>query len=340
MDRYRTHNQSVDAARRIRTHTTKASCDRWWTGKEIGLRLVAIVGTVSWLNVAASEQGLQSFRFDHSITIADLPSGTERRTRPGLNADEVNALLMQQPMVILDHATLVITAPDLGSSRSLMFRSLELLHGSTIITNGISLEIDAGLITSDGGQIVAYSREPSAGGAAPMGRNGIPGLNAGTLVIDSELNGNDLLHVNLSGQSGQGGGAGLKGPTGVAGPRGEDAADHLFDCAHGGGDGGSGAQGGRGGDGGSGGAGGAGGRLLLRGKLVQQRAQIDFVALGGAGGAGGDPGVGGDGGPGGSGGSGSTYCHGGHGGAIGVAGPMGSAGKPGPTGDPGSILAN
>lgn len=59
---------------------------------------------------------------------------------------ELVGILAQQPTIILDHATLEITAPTFGLNRSLMVKRLELLNGSQIITVGVNLETDAGLI--------------------------------------------------------------------------------------------------------------------------------------------------------------------------------------------------
>ena len=218
-----------------------------------------------------------------------------------------------------------------------MLKRLEFLHGSRIVTNGVNLEIDAQLIVSDGGGILAFEKLPRA--PAPMGQNGGAGLDAGTVVLDAELNHNDLLHVELNGQVGQPGGIGVQGPTGAQGPRGESGADHLFDCAHGAGDGGTGSPGGTGGSGGQGGPGGSGGKLILRGQIASQRSQIEFLAPGGKGGDGGNGGPGGPGGPGGQGGSGTTYCRSGHGGGSGPTGGDGRHGDPGAEGHPGKIFA-
>jgi hypothetical protein len=285
----------------------------------------------------ARGQGSAPVTLKGHVTISDLPSGVEQRPAPGLTRAQIVEELSKKPIVVLDNAVLELTPPSAGSSRSLMLNRLELLHGSRIVTNGINLEIDAQSIVSDGGGIIAFveqRREPAA-----SGNNGAPGLNAGTIVLDTELNHNDLLNIELKGQNGQQGGVGLVGPIGAQGPRGEDGADHLFDCAHGAGNGGNGAKGGVGGTGGVGGPGGSGGKLILRGPITSQRSQIEFTTPGGRGGLGGDGGPGGPGGPPGGGGSGTTYCRGGHPGNPGQLGDKGQPGALGADGVPGAIFA-
>lgn len=272
------------------------------------------------------------------VTLADLPKGIEQRAAVGLSRDQIAQQLAAQPSIVLDNAVLEITAPPVGASRSLMLNRLELRNGSRIVTNGVNLEIDAVLIASESGGILAFEDKPRE--AAPVGQNGAGGLDGGTVVLDAQLNHNDLLHIELKGQRGQLGGRGVPGPQGAQGPRGESGADHLFDCAHGAGDGGAGSAGGAGGTGGQGGPGGAGGTLILRGALTSQRNQVEFLAPGGQGAKGGDGGPGGAGGPGGEGGSGTTYCRSGHGGPRGADGPVGEHGKDGLDGPKGRIAAD
>jgi hypothetical protein len=277
--------------------------------------------------------------YKKDLTIADLPRGVEQRVPPGASKEEFHNLLGRQPKIVIDGATLSITAPPQGSSRTLTLSRLELLHGAKIVTNGVNLEIDAELFVSDGGEIVSFypNTNPTS---VPQGANGASGFSAGTLVLDGTMNGNDILRISLIGQDGQAGGHGMTGSTGVSGTRGDNGADHLFDCAHGGGNGGNGAQGGKGGQGGAGGAGGNGGRLILRDGIASQRVQVDFSAEGGKGGKGGPPGNGGPGGPGGPGGSGTTYCRGGQPGSSGPVGPAGEFGPDGPFGQRGGTFTD
>ena len=272
------------------------------------------------------------------ITISELPQGVELRPPTGISRADLTAQLERQPAVILDGAVLEITAPAAGSSRSLMMKRLELLNNSRIVTNGTNLEIYAGTTVSQGGGILAF--ESATKGAAVAGQNGETGLDAGTVVIDTQLAQNNVLYVNLSGQSGEDGGPGVAGPPGAQGPRGENGADHIFDCAHGAGNGGAGSQGGAGGAGGNGGAGGAGGQLILRGQVAAQRSQVEFSAPGGNGGRGGPGGAGGVGGPGGPGGNKTTYCRSGNNGITGPKGNNGADGSPGVRGKDGRILAD
>jgi hypothetical protein len=279
--------------------------------------------------------------YDKDLTIDNLPEGIDKRNLPGVSKGEVREMLLHQPTIVLDGATLTITPPKVGSSRSIAVKNLELRKGAKIITNGVNLEIDALLISSDKGQIVSFDETTRhVPDAAAQGNSGRAGLGAGTLVLNGTLRGKDVLTVSLAGQDGQGGGPGSSGAPGAAGPRGENAADHAFDCAHGGGNGGNGSQGGKGGTGGNGGPGGNGGRLILRGGLATQRAQVDFSAPGGKGGAAGAGGSGGPGGARGEGGSGSKFCGGGTAGNPGPGGPSGELGGVGANAQPGSVSAD
>jgi hypothetical protein len=290
---------------------------------------------------AALAQAPQVFVFKSDIASKDLPAGIEKRLAPGASRGEVAASLSGQPAIVLDGATLSITSPTQGSGRTLALSRLELKNGAKIVTHGINLEIVALAVASDSGAIIAFDgAEKKIPGEAALGSNGTSGLSAGTVVIDGALNANDVLRVDLSGQSGQAGGIGTTGPAGAMGPRGDNGADHLFDCARGGGNGGPGSPGGKGGRGGAGGQGGDGGRLILRGAIAAQRAQVDLIARGGAGGAEGKPGIGGPGGPGGPGGNGTTYCRGGSAGPRGAQGEFGDPGDKGKEGKAGVITTD
>jgi hypothetical protein len=290
-------------------------------------------------SAVSQDARLNTFQFTGNIAFSDLPSGLEKRPPPGSTPDQIDEILTKQPNLILDGATLDVTAPTAGLGRTLMINTLELRRGASIRIHGVNLEINARVIVSDGGKIEAFTPADDLPNRASDGQNGAAGLNAGTLVLDAALDRNDLLNISLSGQNGQQGGAGLQGPQGVPGPRGDNGADHLFDCARGGGNGGNGSQGGKGGTGGTGGRGGDGGKLILRGKIAAQRFQVTFSAPGGRGGVGGTPGPGGVGGAGGSGGSGTTYCRGGSAGAPGPRGPTGEPGSSGENGQEGAIFA-
>jgi hypothetical protein len=287
----------------------------------------------------AEELGSNVFLFKENIKDTDLPPGLAKRPPPGSSAQQVDEILKAQPSIILDGATLDITAPAAGSTRTLMINTIEFRNGAAIRLRGTSLELDARLLVSDGGKVEAFSNADDFQTIAADGQSGASGLSAGTLVLDTTINRNDLLYVSLVGQNGQQGGKGLRGTQGAKGPRGDNGADHLFDCAHGGGTGGSGSVGGTGGTGGKGGSGGNGGKLILRGQVAAQRSQITFTAPGGHGALGGLGGPGGPGGPGGDGGSGTTYCRGGASGNPGLPGPDGVRGPPGEDGELGSIFA-
>ncbi len=278
-----------------------------------------------------------SYVFTQDLTDTSLPSGIEKRLAPSASEEQREEFLRTQPSLTLDGMTLRFTPPAQGGSKAFMFNKLELKRGARIVTNGVDVEINALTLISDGGHLLSFEPAQQPTNQASVGNNGASGLLAGTLVLQSFIKDNGILHVSLRGQNGQIGGKGMQGPRGAPGPRGENAADHLFDCAHGGGNGGPGGRGGSGGQGGNGGAGGDGGRLVLRGPIINQRMQIDFEAPGGKGGKGGEAGPGGDGGLGGQGGSGSTFCRGGIAGATGSSGEPGSPGKEGQNGHDGII---
>jgi hypothetical protein len=287
-----------------------------------------------------SQTQAREFVFKKDMTFSDLPEGITKRVIPGSTPSEVDAMLSGQPSIVIDGSTLTITPPPVGSSRSIAVKSIEFRNGGRIVTNGVNLEIAAQVIVSERGAIVSFDDQGRRRGTAALGDSGKSGFNAGTVVLTGSLNGSNILIVSLFGQDGESGGSGAVGPGGAQGPRGEDGVDRLFDCAHGGGNGGPGSPGGKGGSGGNGGAGGDGGRLILRGGLAAQRAQIEFSALGGKGGNGGSPGPGGPGGPGGQGGSGSAHCGGGRAGQNGQPGPPGEPGRVGPDGKNGLISAD
>jgi hypothetical protein len=272
------------------------------------------------------------------VSVADLPKGVDKVPSPGMSNEQRVEFLNQQPDLILDHQTLRLTDASHFPNIFLTVNHLKLLHGATIVTNGASLQITAATVESDGGVIVSF--EEAVRPFAAVGLDGETGHDGGTVVIDSALQANQVLHVNLRGQDGQNGGPGLSGPSGVMGPRGESGADHILDCAHGAGNGGPGSKGGPGGNGGAGGRGGSGGKLILRGSIVAQRFQLDFLAPPGKGGSGGAGGLGGPGGAGGPGGSGTTYCRSASQGPSGLPGDSGAPGMRGQDGEAGKLLAD
>ena len=313
--------------------------ERVWNGNAVmryllrSATVIALAFCLSRLAVAAPTITGTTITIDGSTSFDELPAGLERRMPIGLAPTEMAAILRGQPDLVV-RGRLIVTAAGPGLPRVLTVNTLEISEHGEIISGGNDLQIIANKIRTSGGRIIAFSAGDNPQ-PAPEGRRGGRGGDAGTVVLSGELDANGLLRVSLNGQHGQAGGRGVKGPPGAPGARGDNAADHLFDCAHGGGNGGQGSPGGRGGNGGAGGSGGNGGLLVLRGSLVSQRQQIDFVAHPGKAADGGEGGLGGDGGPGGSGGSGSTYCGGGHGGPSGpqgISGPNGPAGSDGVSG--------
>lgn len=265
-----------------------------------------------------------------TVSLSDLP--TAAFNRPPADT-QIGTWLASQPALILDGGTLVIGQPGSAPDVTLRLKRIELRNGAKIITNGSQLEIDALQIVSERGQILSFTTPDMQTAPAVTGITGRAGNSAGRVLLDGGLVGNGVLTVNLFGQNGQPGGVGRPGPAGAPGAPGDHAADHLFDCAHGGGAGGRGEPGRDGEQGARGGRGGNGGTLVLKGRLAVQVDQVGFTALEGTGGDGGPGGPGGAGGPGGSGGGGSTYCSGG---PAGPAGPSGNYGQRGPNGDPGT----
>ena len=310
-------------------------CDTQLTVICVALSFLCASGDICLAQVATNDLSYKS-----DVRIEELPPVVEKRFSPGLSGNELSKRLQTQPELTLDGATLFISDPVRGSVRSLAFREIHFRNGGTIVIRGTGVEILTNLIVSERGKIVAFpaNEKKVAGNAAP-GENGRSGSSAGGLSLYGKLREGDVLTVDLSGQDGQDGGVGPAGPAGAAGSRGENGVDHLFDCAHGGGNGGPGARGGPGGNGGAGGAGGRGGDLVIWGDLEGERAQLNYVAAGGAGGLGGAPGPGGPGGPGGDGGHGTVHCGGGRAGTSGLKGDDGAKGPSGAPGSSGSVSA-
>lgn len=286
------------------------------------------VSSVPWRSTGAQQ------------TFDDLPEAARRRLPSSLGNDEYVNALRNAPALMIDGTTISLMRNRGAQTYTITASRIEFAHGGRIVTNGLDLVVQSLEIASDGGEIVSFGQGRTNATSAPPGQAGMPGSGGGTVILDSSLSRNDILRVNLGGEDGQAGGPGLAGATGAKGPRGDNGSDHLFDCSHGGGNGGQGSPGGRGGNGGNGGQGGNGGRLILKGKLAAQRAQIEFSAPGGHGGDGGGAGAPGLGGPGGDGGNGSTYCRGGGPGPNGPPGQPGQAGHNGADGLSGQVFAD
>jgi hypothetical protein len=286
--------------------------------------------------VASSAQPTEWVSRNQTVSISDLPPETRERPPANLSDEQYASWLASRPTIVLDGSTLVIGKPGAPVPVIIRAKRIELRNGARIITNGSEVELDCLSIHSESGEILSFS-DVNAAAPAADGAAGQPGQGGGRVIIDSALERNDVLSINLPGQKGQDGGGGRAGGVGGGGARGDNAADHLFDCAHGGGNGGRGLPGLDGETGRPGGAGGSGGSLVLKGKIALQTSQIEFSAPGGTGGQGGRGGPGGPGGPGGQGGSGSTYCRGGGPGPVGPAGNFGQSGPSGENGKAGSI---
>ena len=236
----------------------------------------------------------------------------------------------------LDGTTTLTVGPAGAHKDSTLVVNTLTLSGGKIVTNGNTLRIKATRVVSRGGLIVSFLYKDMTPPDAPDGQRGAPGLDAGTVEIEAaSLEG--TLKIVLRGQNGGRGGRGQAGVSGVAGRRGDDAADHLFDCAHGGGNGSPGTDGTPGGRGLQGGAAGNGGTLTLKGSLKTGNVGIDFDSPPGSPGMGGPGGKGGNGGPGGQGGSGSVHCGGGSSGPAGHDAPDGLVGESGAEGSKGKI---
>jgi hypothetical protein len=203
------------------------------------------------------------------------------------------------------------------------------LNSATIRTNGGSLTIEVGELSTNASRIESFDTQQM--NPSLLGRGG----GNVKLIVHQRMSGAQLV-VNLNGAPGVPGQQGNQGSPGGAGDPGEDAASHLFDCAHGAGNGQRGRDGGPGGNGTAGGPGGDGGVLTLRGHI--DPSDIDARTQGAHGGTGGAAGLGGQGGPGGHGGSARGLCNGsGQTGPSGGVGTPGLAGANGPIGRPGKV---
>ena len=200
------------------------------------------------------------------------------------------------------------------------------LRDTTLVANGVDVEIETERLDIANATILAYPPEtataPGAGGGGGRVR----------ITMHGPLHG--ILRVDLSGQAGAPGTPGAAGLPGLAGDTGSKARSALTTCLVRAGRGGRGTSGAAGAHGGDGAAGGDGGRLEIVGlDEATARDAIRFTAMGGAGGAIGAGGAGGAGGPGGLGGDPTGICFGN--GPAGPEGPPGAAGLPGQAGQSG-----
>jgi len=192
------------------------------------------------------------------IPLSDFP--VEVLQRPNEAAYE--EWLKGRPGLVLDGTTLRLGRPGAAVSLSTQASRVELRHAQ-IITYGAELHISALQIASDGGSIKAFD---SAVALAPEARNGVPGqagFSRGRVVLRGALSRDSHLDIQLDGQDGAQGGQGRTAQPGAPGTSGDHAADHTFDCAHGGGPGGRGEKAQRGEAGAPGGNGGDGGTLMV-----------------------------------------------------------------------------
>jgi hypothetical protein len=308
----------------------------WKSGIPLALFLLGVLTSIGSHAVASDEIRYR----DQTIHLNSLQDELRSKSPPSDSEEAQRAFIHAQPKLVLDNALLYADSAEIGPLQTLSVSRLDLIHGSRIVMNGTNLELTAEEIHVDSSSAIVSFQDEALLQAAPPGTDGRTGLNAGTLVLRGKIVGNDPLRISLKGQDGQAGGSGFPGPQGAPGTNGDNAADHLFDCAHGGGNGGNGGRGGPGGQGGRGGNGGNGGRLVLRGEIAGQRLQVQFESPGGHPGSGGMGGRGGAGGQPGRGGSGSHYCRGGQVGSQGPSGEDGPAGAPGAPGREGYITSD
>jgi len=204
----------------------------------------AIVLTLSGTGATAQTGSAepQQIVVKRDASYEELPQVVRQRPSPALSEKERLEFMSAQPGLILDGVVLDITPPQVGSPQTLSVTRLELRQGARLVTHGVNLEINATLIASDASSTIIAFPERRGDFTAPLGTNGRSGLDGGTLILNGEIKRDDTVQVRLDGEPGQVGGPGLGGGGGAAGTRGDNGADHLFDCAHGGGNGGNGGK--------------------------------------------------------------------------------------------------
>lgn len=257
-----------------------------------------------------------------------LPSDTAAwpewtRERPGEGDDRFATIAALSKL-----PPLTLTGTQLHASGRYYFNTL-FLDGSTILTDGQDVTIEAVRIKGNNATVRAFEERPESGSGRSAGRL--------TLIVYQRLDGE--LTVNLSGEKGAVGSPGSDGQKGAAGAPGGNSSSNLFDCRRGGGRGEKGRDGFPGEDGGPGGVGGDGGTLIVQAASASVILNsINFIRNGGSGGTGGPGGRGGAGGAGGPGGKGGGYCNGGEDGGPGEFGSSGHRGTDGQPGRTGSII--
>lgn len=262
-----------------------------------------------------------------NIQVSDLPA--KFLDAIDINSESgVNASLASRDSLTLDGTTLIVGPIGANRTVTLGAKSIKLINGARIITNGNQLTLVARTMEfNNSGGIDSFSGENAKAGT------GIAGSDGGRVEIYATKTVYGSLRMSLPGQGGGEGSAGAPGRQGAPGRRGDNGVDGFVDCHRGGTDGAQGGPGEPGGVGGTGAAGGNGGDLVLMGAAVKDyQSHFPYQAPAGPGGPGGSGGPGGAGGPGGEGGSGSGHCGGGHGGPAGPAGQPGAAGPNGPAG--------
>jgi hypothetical protein len=264
-----------------------------------------------------------------AVQLSDLPQELLNPVQSD-SAAELTAQLKQRGSLTLNGSTLTLGPVGAGRTVTIACRTLRLMNGARIITNGNHLVLVAlNARFGDNAGISSFSQE---GVKAAPAANGVGGGKVRINVLQSF---SGSLRVSLPGQNGGDGAGGSQGSPGRQGDRGPNAVKGFVDCHSGGGDGGTGRPGDKGGTGGVGGNGGDGGELVLEAVATTNRNLVDFDAPGGRGGLAGSGGPGGPGGPGGEGGSGDGPCSGGHGGATGPLGPPADPGIAGSNGQSG-----
>jgi hypothetical protein len=217
-----------------------------------------------------------------------------RAITPAVTEVTARQLLLGCRYEISSIGAIVLSAP----CHSRVDHPVTLPDGILIVTNGDQLELYVGVGASlqiDGKAILRSFFAQSTRDNA----NGHDGRDAGFVKIEIIGDARGTLEFDNHGENGNVGVRGAPGVAGTPGLRGENAADHLFDCAHGGGDGEPGGPGGKGLPGGKGGKGGNGGDIDIQvgGHRADFRLLVNTNP--GTGGRGGDGGPGGLGGPGG-----------------------------------------
>jgi hypothetical protein len=223
-------------------------------------------------------------------------------------------------------------------------RSVQLLHGATIVLGTSKAIVAVSNFVSQGGSIISFdpphktAAVGSAGSAAGSpGAGGANGLDGGSLSLFADqldTQGGPPLIIDLSGQDGGPGGAGAQGQQGATGSPGSDGVAlpspdaetrlRQWQCITPPGDAGTGGIGGIGGAGGLGAVGGHGGAIVVVLGQASDASRVKAISEGGHGGFGGAGGLpGAEGEPGRRAGNVAGLC------GVGKPGHEGAPGKPG-----------